>query len=114
MLPQPGEQANLEAIRGELSDLVFSEMAQANSYEELFKRLSDYINQLITADFHRLITLLYTLDISEHKLKTLLNNYGNQNAGDLISKMIIERQLQKIMSRKSFKTEENIPDEDKW
>ncbi len=67
---------------------------------DLLKILSEYINDLITNDFPKLIHLLYRIDISEEKLKLILRNNPGNDAGNLISKLIIERQLAKIESKK--------------
>ncbi len=83
--------------------------------EELLNALAAYINILITTDFSRLIALLYRLDISEKKLKDLLVVQNNSNAGSIIGDMIIDRQLQKIDSRKKYKKDHgDIPEDEKW
>jgi hypothetical protein len=80
----------------------------------LLKRLSSEINHLIQADFHRLVALLYRLDISELKLKQTLEESTDTDAGELIATLILERQLQKIQTRQSFKPQEDIPEDEKW
>ncbi len=83
--------------------------------EELHAALAAYINTLITTDFSRLIALLYRLDISEKKLKDLLIVQNNTNAGSIIAEMIIDRQLQKIDSRRKYKKDQgDIPEDEKW
>lgn len=76
--------------------------------------LASYINELIVHDFEKLIGILYRLDVSEIKLKETLAS-SSTNAGLLIAEMIIERQLQKIKTRKEFQqNKEDISDEEKW
>ena len=83
--------------------------------EELHRRLAVYINELIERDFQKLISILYRLDVSEEKLKTLLANNSDIDAGNIIAHLIIERQLQKIKSRQQFsKRDNNINEEDAW
>jgi hypothetical protein len=83
--------------------------------DKLQKQLTIYINQLIQTDFQLLITLLYRIDVSELKLKKLLEEHTDENAGNIIAKLIIERQLQKIKTRKQFsKRDDNISEEEKW
>ena len=84
------------------------------SLEELKRKLSAYINYLIQSDFEKLVSLLYRIDISESKLKYLLRENKGEDAGNTIAELIIERQLQKIESRKKSTGNENIPDEEKW
>ena len=81
----------------------------------LTKAIAERINYLITNDFSLLISILYRLDISEKKLKQLLQQTSNSTAGDIIAALIIERQLEKIKSRKAFKNNaKDIPDAERW
>jgi hypothetical protein len=75
---------------------------------------ADKINELINTDFPKLISILYRMDVSEHKLKSLLKENPNMDAGLLITELMIERQTEKIRSRKEHKPGENISDEEKW
>lgn len=76
--------------------------------------MAAFINQLIDKDFSRLVQLLYRLDVSEAKLKTVLLENPTGNAGDMIAQLILERIKQREDARKQFKQEEDIPEEDKW
>ena len=76
--------------------------------------LADKINELIVHDFQRLVALLYRMDISEEKLMLLLKDNPNSDAGLIIADMMIERQAQKIKSRKETKSNKEIPDDEKW
>ena len=71
--------------------------------EELQIELSAYINNLIKNDFEKLVALLYRIDVNEEKLKYFLIDNPNEDAGNTIAKLIIERQIQKIKFRKEFK-----------
>jgi len=86
------------------------------SWEKLsFDELSAYINQLISKDFSKLVYLLYAIDVSEKKLKQLLADHPNQDAGKLIALLMFERQEQKKKSREQFKqAEQDIPEDEKW
>lgn len=85
------------------------------SAEELQQKLSVHINHLIQHNFEQLVSLLYRIDVSETKIKSLLQNSPGENAGNIIAALIIERQLQKIRSRKQFKSnDENFTGEERW
>ena len=84
------------------------------THQELVAKLSVYINELIQNNFQQLVFILYKIDVSETKLKLLLQESPNENAGKLIAELIIERQQQKLSSRKNFRPNEDIPDEEKW
>ena len=85
-----------------------------NDKQQLVQALAEGINHLIQTDFARLINMLYRIDISESTLKNTLEQQSDQDAGVLISELIIERQLQKLKMRAQFKPQQNIPDDDKW
>jgi hypothetical protein len=84
------------------------------SLDELKQKLSIHINHLINHDFDKLVFYLYRIDVNESKMKHLLDQREGENASELIADLIIERQLQKIESRKNTATNVNIPDEEKW
>jgi|SRR5436190_21840569 hypothetical protein len=77
--------------------------------------LAEKINELINNDFQKLVSVLYRMDVSESKLKQLLNENPGTNAAFIITDLMIERQEQKIISRQQFKKkDENISDDEKW
>jgi hypothetical protein len=84
------------------------------SLDEISERLAIYINDLISNDFEKLISLLYRVDVSEKKLKNMLNENKDTDAGKIIADLIIERQAQKIKTRNEFKKRDNINDDEKW
>ena len=84
------------------------------SFEQLKEQLSSHINFLIQSDFQKLVSILYRVDVSESKLKHLLNENPNYDASNIIADLIIERQLQKIESRQQHHKDENISDDEKW
>jgi hypothetical protein len=85
-----------------------------NNKQQLIEALAEGINHLIQVDFTRLINILYRIDISENTLRETLEKQADQDAGVLIADLIVERQLQKQKMRAQFKTQDNIPDDDKW
>jgi hypothetical protein len=103
----------------ELIKLVNKELAielpMQMSMEEIQEKLSAHINRLVQHNFEQLVNLLYRIDVSEPKIKSLLQMQPGINAGDIIANLIIERQLQKIQSRQQFKTnDKGFTEEEKW
>src|SRR6188474_1472593 len=70
--------------------------------QQLVEKLSIFIDDLIQNNFQKLVAILYKIDVSEKKLKQLLQESEGVNAAGIISTLIIERQQQKIESRKKF------------
>ncbi len=84
------------------------------SSKELKEKLTAFINDLINHDFEKLVFYLYRIDVNESKMKQLLNQREGENAAGLIADLIIERQIEKIKSRKETKSHKDIPDDERW
>ena len=84
------------------------------SFDLLKERLSSHINFLIQSDFQKLVSILYRVDVNESKLKHLLKENPGYDAANIITDLIIERELQKIKSRQEHRNDENISDDEKW
>lgn len=108
------EKEIIKEVAGELQKFQLEIPVEIISFDELKKVLSGIINYLITNDFSRLISVLYRLDISEKKLQQLLKKSINISAGEIIAEMIIERQVEKIKTRKLFPANNNYSNEEKW
>lgn len=86
-----------------------NEMQDAENY------LSEKMNELIKNNFNHLVQILYQLDVNETKLKQVLKENPNEDAGKIIATLIIERQSQKIKSRQqSIQQDDNFSEEEKW
>lgn len=87
----------------------------AADLEEIRKALTIHINHLINNDFERLVHYLYRIDVDESKVRKLLSGESANDAATIIADLIIERQLQKIKSRREFNQRGNDIDEnEKW
>ena len=83
--------------------------------QEWLTALSYHINELIAKDFQKLVEILYRLDISEDKIRQILNDQKNEPSGRIIATLIIERQKEKLISRKKFRQDnKNINESEKW
>lgn len=86
-----------------------------NNEEDFKKNLAAFLNKLINQDFEKLVMILYRLDVNEKKIKDLLAEKNDTDAGLVIAQAIIDRQKQKIEARKKYTPpEHNIPDDEKW
>ena len=102
-------------LKNYLEQELVLEIPQDASFAALEEKLSAYINELIHQDFEKLVRVLYRIDVNETRLKYILQENHGENAGNLIAKLIIERQIQKINTREQFKSnpDEGV-DEEKW
>ena len=82
--------------------------------EEFTLQLARIIEEMIVRDFHRLVNMLYRLDVDEQKLKNELKNNPGSPAGLQIANLILERQMEKIKFRKQTDKNVDIPDNERW
>ncbi len=101
-------------ISDKLNDFELGLSASQSTYEGLHKAVSERVNFLISANLPLLLSFLYRLDISERKLKELLSSETDTATSDIIAALIIERQLQKVESRRAFKSGDTISEDEKW
>ena len=95
------------ALQNLTADLSFDERLSIK------KELSVYLNHLLINDFPALVQLLYTVDVSEEKLRAVLQENKQADAGDLLAELILERQLKKQTLRNEL-PQDDIPDEERW
>ncbi|MBO3698283.1 hypothetical protein [Roseivirga sp. E12] len=77
------------------------EEQQGIAYNQAFLMIMRVVEDLMTKDFNRLINVLYRIDVSEDRLKEALA-LSNDNPASVITKMILDRQLQKVETRKKY------------
>jgi hypothetical protein len=90
------------ALLSDLNNSFGLDLPEAGTIEALEMLLAARINTMITADFNRLVSLLYRIDVSETKLKQLLRENSGVDAGGIIARLILERQWQKIETRRKY------------
>ncbi len=85
------------AVPGEIR-----EVKNTVQYEALKKLLADRLGDLINNDFDTFVNTLYRIDIDEQKVKKIIAEHPFEEVKIMISEMIIQRQLQKIITRKQY------------
>ena len=106
---------NNQELVQEINNNLGMVLPQDIAVDELQEKLGGYINEMIQTNFDKLIMLLYRIDVSEQKLKQLLQQQPQQDAGKMIARLIIERQLQKIKNRQQFsQRDDDFTGEEKW
>jgi hypothetical protein len=65
-------------------------------------RLIDEIQYLLQHDFHKLISILYRMDVSEGKLRGLLQENPETDAAEVIAALMIERAIQRQQTREQY------------
>jgi hypothetical protein len=90
------------------------ELADSLTMRELEALLAEIVNGWIRSDFTRLVQFLYRIDISESRLRSLLEENTEEDTGQLLARLILERLWQKIETRRQYKPGETTSDEERW
>ena len=75
----------------------------ADAYNELFAQINEHVAFMLSQDYHRLVLLLYQIDLSEKEIIKNELKYPNMDKHQLLSEMIIQRELKKVLIRNYFK-----------
>src|SRR6185437_5235161 len=94
------ESQNSVSITEKIIDVTGS--IQLATFDETRLKLVSLINELINKDFDAVVQLLYRIDVSEKKVRDFLDQNTGRDSASILADLIIERQLQKIASRKHF------------
>ncbi len=86
-----------------LNKQIDTDFAEEISMQALQEKLTLQINDLILNNFQRLVTILYKVDVDENKLKRILKENSGNDAAGIIAHLIIEREVQKMETRKQFR-----------
>ncbi len=75
----------------------------ADAYNELFAQINEHVAYMLSQDYHRLVLLLYQIDLSEKEIIKNELKYPDVDKHQLLSEMIIQRELKKVLIRNYFK-----------
>ncbi|MCK5170399.1 MAG: hypothetical protein KAQ75_11010 [Bacteroidales bacterium] len=78
------------------------------AYDELFEQLKVYIEDLLSVDSEKLMSLLYQIDLSEKELAKNDPNVQFKTIPEIITHKILERELKKVLIRTYFKEKGQI------
>lgn len=80
----------------------------------LREKLKILVQRLVDKDFSALVQVLYRIDVSEKKLKSILSNNPLERSTDILVDAIIERQKEKLRARDTFSHSADIPEDERW
>ena len=73
---------------------------EVSTQDEFLKLLTNVIQHLLDKDFERLMNGLYRIDVDEKKVKLAMTT---DNVAENIAILIIERELQKVETRRKYR-----------
>ena len=71
-------------------------------YQELFDQILPLIDELLNDDYPKLMAMLYRIDIDEEFLNKRLKENATADTHEIITDLIIKRELQKIVIRQIY------------
>jgi hypothetical protein len=81
-------------------------LKKVKTEDDLLKLLTLYIQELINKDFEHLLWLLYRIDVGEKKVKEAIENSAPDEAAKVIAIHILEREKEKVATRKKYSSNE--------
>jgi len=75
-----------------------------NAYEELFEQIEPHIKKLIDSNQSKFMGILYRIDVSDEQIKKAVNENTSEPFSEIITDLIIKRELQKVVIRQHYKT----------
>jgi hypothetical protein len=104
----------LPETTSELSADAALQAAPDITYEQLETLLAEKLEFLISTDFQQFVLLLYKVDVSEFKIRLILESDITPRVYRKIAALLIERQQEKIISRKTYSQPPPDDGEEKW
>jgi hypothetical protein len=75
-----------------------------NAYEELFDQIEPHIKKLIDTNQSKFMGILYRIDVSDEQVKKALHQNSSEPFSEIITDLIIKRELQKVVIRQHYKS----------
>ena len=97
---------SLQLIKGELekekieTGLVPPETL---THEMLRDWLAGKVSELMKHNFHKLLSILYRIDVHENNVKRVFDEYTPNEIPSMIAELIIQRQIQKAKTRIAYR-----------
>lgn len=90
------------------------QLARGLTPGQLEQAVAEKLNSWIQSDFNTLLQFLYRIDISESRIRLLLKENPHEDAGKILAKLVLERQWQKMQTRRQYKAGDAGTDEERW
>ncbi len=76
-----------------------------NAYQELFEQIEPHIKNLIDTNQSKFMGILYRIDVSDEQIKKTVRENNSESFSEIITDLIIKRELQKVVIRKHYKNQ---------
>ena len=92
------------------------ELEVDTSYEKLLQYIKAEVDHLLANNFEKLLWICYRVDVSEKMIMAILEDLTITKPANTIAIKLLERQIQKIETRRSFSKpiDEDVDEDLKW
>lgn len=80
----------------------------AMAYDEVYRQLSGFVETLIIHDFHKLLALLYQIDLNDETIILAEDEHPDLTRHELIAGLIVYREFRKVVYRNFYKNQKGI------
>ena len=80
----------------------FSNNPELSAYQELYQEILPLIDEMLNDDYIKLMSMLYRIDIDEDFLNRKLKETPNADTDEVITDLIIKRELQKVIIKQMY------------
>ena len=105
---EPDLTATQEALVQDWAIVPVAPESEGFGRETLLEALRQRVLYLIQKDFNRLLTAMYILDVAEERFKAAMATPGLDNAAKAVAEVILEREMQKVITRQKYRNVYNI------
>lgn len=88
--------------------------ASTTEAEEEKRALAAYLAHLLTNDFAALVQTLYRVDVPEQKIRAVLKENPQADAGDLLAELLVQRQKEKAVRKQTFPATDKPQGDEAW
>jgi hypothetical protein len=74
-----------------------------NAYDELFEQIEPHIKKLIDSNQSKFMGILYRIDLNDAQIQRTINENSSEPFSEIITDLIIKRELQKVVIRNHYK-----------
>ncbi len=83
-------------------EIIFNPSSETSPYQQLYQQILPYIDELLNDDYPKLMAMLYRIDLDEGFLNRQLKLTPNADTDEVITDLIIKRELQKVIIRELY------------
>lgn len=77
---------------------------EESPYQELYNQILPLVDELLNDDYPKLMAMLYRIDLDEDFLNKKLKESEQADTDEVITDLIIKRELQKVIIREAYST----------